>query len=81
MHPSIIPDSVFLESARALADSVTDQDLSMGAIYPLIDEIREVSLNIAAAVAHYAYANGLTEEHEPDNLIGYIRGLMFDPNY
>ena len=57
-----IPDSIFLESAKALAETVTEEDLQVGSIYPVIDEIREVSLRIAVAVAVYAYENGLTDD-------------------
>ena len=76
-----IPDSVFLESAKALAQSVSEQDLSNGSIYPKIDEIREVSLNIATAVAKFAYANELTAGSEPENLADFIRSRMYDPAY
>ncbi len=76
-----IPESVFLESARALATTVSDADIEAGAIYPVVDDIREVSLEIACAVATYAYQNSLTDEAEPDDLKEEIRALMYDPVY
>lgn len=77
-----IPDSVFLESAKALAHTVTEDDLEVGSIYPAINEIREVSLSIASTVAGYAWKQGLTEEATlPGNLTEYIRSLMYNPVY
>ncbi len=76
-----IPDSVFLESARALAVSVTEDDLALGSIYPKIDEIRSVSLNIASAVAKFAYDNGLTDQARPEDIPAMISAMMFDPHY
>ena len=76
-----IPDTVFLESAKALADSVRESDLALGSIYPVIDEIRTVSLDIATAVAKYAYDNGLTDQPEPENLAAIIEESMYNPRY
>lgn len=76
-----IPDAIFMESAKALAEFVTEDDLALGSIYPLINEIRSVSLAIASAVAKYAYANGLTEQAEPKDVEGYIRSMMYEPEY
>lgn len=76
-----IPDSIFLKSAKALAESVLEDDLTMGSIYPSLDEIRDVSLNIAIATARYVYANGLTTDKEPQDLEGVVKGMMYDPVY
>ena len=76
-----IPDTVFLESARVLAESVSEADLAAGSIYPPISEIRSVSLHIATAVAKYAYTNGLTDQPEPECLEKVIEESMYNPQY
>ncbi|MBX2868860.1 MAG: NAD-dependent malic enzyme [Acidiferrobacterales bacterium] len=76
-----IPESVFLESAKALADTVSASDLDAGAIYPVVDEIREVSLNIATAVAEHAYESGLATVPRPEDLRSDIQSMMYDPTY
>ena len=76
-----IPDTVFLESARVLAESVSEADLAAGSIYPPISEIRSVSLHIATAVAKYAYTNGLTNQLEPECLEKVIEESMYNPQY
>ena len=76
-----IPDAVFLQSARALAECVTDTDLKRGSIYPPLSEIREVSLTIAAEVAAYAWDKKLTDEPRPRDIKKYIRAMMYEPAY
>ncbi len=49
-------DDMFLAAARALADTVTAEDLAQGSLYPPLTSIRDASLAIAVAVAEVAYA-------------------------
>ncbi|MEM7195467.1 MAG: NAD-dependent malic enzyme [Pseudomonadota bacterium] len=76
-----IPDTVFLESARALAESVRQEDLDKGSIYPPVEDIRKASLRIATAIATYAYQNKLTDREQPDDLEAYIESQMYWPDY
>ncbi len=48
---SVLTDAMFLRAAHVLADSVTDERLSTGALYPPISMLREVSRRVAIAVA------------------------------
>ncbi len=47
----VLTDAMFLRAAHVLADSVTDERLSSGALYPPIAMLREVSRRVAIAVA------------------------------
>ncbi len=76
-----IPDSVFLRSARALADAVSADDLARGSIYPALGEIRDVSLKIATEVAEHAWEEGLTEQPRPADIRAMIRAMMYEPKY
>ena len=51
-----ITDAMFLTAARTLACQVGAKDLALGRVYPALSEIREVSVQIAAAVAGEAIA-------------------------
>ncbi|MBN2564206.1 MAG: NAD-dependent malic enzyme [Candidatus Eisenbacteria bacterium] len=76
-----VTDEMFYASAKALADMVSDKDLAMGRVFPGLAQIREISLNIAVAVAEVAYEQGLARIDRPADLKGYIRSQMFEPVY
>ncbi|MGR3983777.1 MAG: NAD-dependent malic enzyme [Gammaproteobacteria bacterium] len=76
-----IPDSVFMHSARALSESVSEEDLARGSLYPPLEKIREVSLAIAALSAEHAWQCGLAEAPRPRDIGGGIRAMMYDPRY
>ncbi len=76
-----IPDYVFLRSAQALAAAVSEADLARGSVYPALDAIRAVSLEIAAEVAACAWDQGLTEQPRLADIRSNIRAMMYDPQY
>ena len=76
-----ISDGMFLESARVLAELVSEDDLAAGTAYPPLANIRQVSLAIAVAVAEQAYKEGLEQAPRPEDLKQMIAGLMYDPTY
>jgi malate dehydrogenase (oxaloacetate-decarboxylating)(NADP+) len=77
----LISDEMFLVAAATLAQSVTEQEISTGSVYPKLTRIREVSLNIATAVAQVAYEQGLAQNERPANLRESIAKSMYDPHY
>lgn len=77
----LITQHMFLAAAEVLANSVSDQDLESGAIYPPLTQIREVSCAIAGAVFHIAVNEGLTEKDLPNDLESHIKSLMYEPTY
>jgi len=76
-----IPDEIFLTAAHVLAQKVTDQDYAQGCIYPSLTRIREVSLDIAQAVAESAYASGLASKPRPKDLHFALQEAMYKPEY
>lgn len=76
-----ITDAMFLTAAKTLAALVEDHDLETGAVYPPLQEIREVSLAIASAVAEDAYRLGLAQAKKPDDIRQTIADYMYDPAY
>jgi malate dehydrogenase (oxaloacetate-decarboxylating)(NADP+) len=76
-----VTDEMFFAAARALAQQVEEADLAQGLIYPPLNEIREVSAAIAAAVAEVAYQRGLATEQKPDDLLAHIEAQMYVPRY
>ena len=76
-----VTDEMFLAAARTLARQTSKTDLAQGSLYPPLARIRDVSAQIAAAVAEVAYADKLTTRRRPANLLAYIRSQMYDPRY
>lgn len=76
-----ITDEMFYAAAKTLAGLVSEDDLALGRIYPALDQIRQVSAHIGAAVAAVAYAHGLATMPEPEDLFKAVRGQMYDPIY
>lgn len=76
-----VPDEMFSAAAQALAREVSPDDLAQGRVYPPLARIREVSAAIAAAVSEVAYKLDLATKPKPANLWGYLRSLMYVPEY
>jgi malate dehydrogenase (oxaloacetate-decarboxylating)(NADP+) len=76
-----ITDEMFFAAAKALAGEVGEADLSAGRIFPPLHRIRQVSAQIALAVAEVAYARGLAGGPRPADLPAQIRSLMYEPEY
>ena len=76
-----IDDAMFLAAADALAYQVSQKNLDAGTLYPPLSDIRDVSLHIAVAVAETAYKSGIAQAERPDDLMAYIKDMMYVPNY
>ncbi len=76
-----VTNEMFLVAARILANEVSETDLRIGRIYPPLPRSRDVSREIAIAVADLAYRRGLASRPRPENLEEYIDSLMYNPEY
>jgi malate dehydrogenase (oxaloacetate-decarboxylating)(NADP+) len=76
-----ITDEMFTAAAKALNDQVGADDLKIGRIYPSLVRIREVSANIAYAVAKVVFRQELTKMTEPADLFAHIRSVMYEPQF
>jgi malate dehydrogenase (oxaloacetate-decarboxylating)(NADP+) len=76
-----VTDEMFLAAARTLASLVSNEDLSVGRVYPALTRIREVSAHIAVAVAEKAFDDGLAQVDRPADLMADIRSRVFVPTY
>jgi malate dehydrogenase (oxaloacetate-decarboxylating)(NADP+) len=76
-----VTDEMFAAAARALAGTVSEQDLEKGRIFPALEKIRETSLVIATAVARVAHEKRLATVPEPEDLHAFLQEAMFEPAY
>jgi len=72
-NSSVVTDEMVSAASKAAADSMTDQELADGMLFPEISRLREVTICVAQAVANKAidggYANATSEEvaHQLEN--------------
>jgi len=78
---SRVTNEMFFVAAKALAGLVTNDDLAIGRIFPDLARIREVSTEIAIAVAETAFNRGLARQMRPHNLAGHVQAQMYQPDY
>jgi len=76
-----VTDQMFLIAAQTLAGLVGPEDLAVGRVYPSLTKVREVSLEIAAAVAEEAHREGLATLPRPADMKADISSRMFRPVY
>ncbi|CAM9217622.1 unnamed protein product, partial [Laminaria digitata] len=69
-------------AAKALAKTVPQDRFDASCVYPKLEDIREVSLKVATAVAANKYATGQASVMpQPKDLEAHIRSIMYEPRY
>ncbi|NDG63772.1 MAG: NAD-dependent malic enzyme [Planctomycetes bacterium] len=76
-----VTDEMFLRAAESLASQTTDQDLSVGLIYPPISSIYETSIEVAIAVAALIFDQGLARVPRPADIAEFVRERVYDPAF
>ena len=74
-----VPNQVFLTAAKTLADLVSESDLANGSLYPPLSEVRELSAEIASAVATYCFDNGIAGTDRPADVRAAVKAAMWSP--
>jgi malate dehydrogenase (oxaloacetate-decarboxylating)(NADP+) len=78
---SQVTDEMFAVAARTLANLVSENDLSIGRIFPALADIRRISLKIGTSVAQLAYARGLATAEAPVDIETAMAEFMYQPIY
>ncbi len=76
-----VTEEMFIVAAQAVAEQVTEENLSMGLIYPPQSRILEASLHVAERIAAYIFDQGLTRVPRPDDVGALIRARAYRPVY
>ncbi len=76
-----VTDEMFFAAAKTLAGLVDADDLDHARTYPPFSRIRDVSLDIAVAVARIAFDRGLARVDRPKDLRRFLADLRYDPTY
>ncbi len=76
-----VVDEMFIIAAKTLASMVGEEDLEKGRMYPSLKSIRDISLNIATAIAEYAFDHGLAQVPRPENIYQCVKEEVYQPEY
>ena len=76
-----VTNEMFVTAAEAVAEQVTEENYAKGLIYPLINDILEVSYNVAIKVAEKIFESGLAGIKKPKDLGTFIKSKMYEPKY
>lgn len=76
-----VTEEMFIVAAQAIAEQVTEEDLSMGLIYPPHSRIRDTSLHVARRVASYVFDKELARAKRPADVDALIRDRAYEPVY
>ena len=79
---SRVTEPMFLAAAEALADSVGEESLEAGTLFPPLSEIRSVSQRIARSVCEMAAREGVAEESVDETApADAVADAMYEPRY
>ena len=78
---SRVTEEMFIVAAQAVAEQVTEADLSMGLIYPPQSHILEASIHVAERIATYIFDHGLARATRPKDVGALIRANVYRPSY
>jgi malate dehydrogenase (oxaloacetate-decarboxylating)(NADP+) len=76
-----VTDEMFITAAEAVAEQVTEENYKKGLIYPRVDDILEVSYNVAVKIAENIFNSGLAGVEKPGDIRAFIKSKMYEPNY
>ena len=72
---------MFQVAAHAVANYVSDDDLSQGSLYPPLEEIQEVSVAIAKDIVAEASRLGIAQADDLADPQAAVRASQWDPSY
>jgi malate dehydrogenase (oxaloacetate-decarboxylating)(NADP+) len=76
-----VTDEMFIESAHAVADQVTPEQLKLGMLFPPQSNILETEIKTAARVAKVVFDSDLARVARPADCETFIRSHVYKPEY
>jgi malate dehydrogenase (oxaloacetate-decarboxylating)(NADP+) len=76
-----VTDEMFIESAHAVADQVTPEQLKLGMLFPPQSNILETEIKTAARVAKMVFDSNLASVKRPEEYEAFIRSQTYNPEY
>ena len=72
---------MMITAAEGVAEQVTEKDFEKGLIYPLVNNILEVSVNVAIKVATFIFDSNLAGVERPADIGVFIRSKIWKIEY
>jgi malic enzyme len=76
-----VPNDVFYAAAKALAASIGDERLKLGALFPDQSELRKISARVAAAVIRHGGEHKLGRPIPDAEVEAVVHASMWFPDY
>src|SRR5947208_4085755 len=76
-----VTEHMFIVGAQAVAEQVSEENLSMGLIYPPQSHILNASLHVAERIATYIFDQALARVPRPDDVGALVRARAYRPIY
>jgi malate dehydrogenase (oxaloacetate-decarboxylating) len=76
-----VTEEMFMVAARALAEQVSQERLDVGALYPPVQSLADISRAVALAVANEAVASGVAGVRPGTDLAAAVDEAMWWPAY
>ena len=80
-QPKLVTDQMWIEACKALAEMLTDDEKNKGMVLPPQNDILDISFNIGVRVAETAFAAGLAQVKQPEDLRSWISDMLYKPEY
>jgi len=78
---SEVTDAMFMAASEALSDQLTKEELESKQLLPSLEKIRQLSAQVALAVAIEARDSGLGKDRSDEELFNEIQATMWEPKY
>src|SRR5262249_39840230 len=76
-----VTEDMFIVAAQAVAEQVTEENLSLGLIYPPQSRILAASLHVAERIAACIFDQKLARVPRPRDIAALIRARVYRPVY
>ena len=80
-NPRRVTDEIWIESAKALAGLLTEEERNKGMVFPPQSNILSISTQLAIRVAEVFFKSGLARESQPEDIPGWIAAMQYQPVY
>lgn len=76
-----VTDAMITAASKTLAETLTEEELAAGLLYPDVGRLRDVTAQVAAGVLDAALSDGSATIEAPADVHAFVREHMWSPSY